>query len=122
MTTVQAEKIAHRKPVLATTGPGTRQRLEGVLAHALKHPTHGARRVAEELMLRGFQIVLACFSRHVCARLYTSNMPVTPVQILNNHALLFFEKQGVKIRTSLSDNGREYCRPAGQAPLRAPAA
>jgi len=55
------------------------------------------------------QTVLDCFSRHVWARLYTSKMPVTAVQILNNHVLPFFEEQGVKIRTILSDNGREYC-------------
>ena len=37
------------------------------------------------------QTVLDCFSRYVWARLYTSKMPVTAVQILNNHALPFFE-------------------------------
>ena len=36
-------------------------------------------------------------------------MPVTAVQILNNHALPFFEKHRVKVQTGLSDNGREYC-------------
>ncbi len=36
-------------------------------------------------------------------------MPVTPVQILNNHALPFFEEHAVKVQTILSDNGREYC-------------
>ena len=38
------------------------------------------------------QTVLDCFSRHVWARLYTSKMPVTAVQILNNHVLPFFEE------------------------------
>ena len=55
------------------------------------------------------QTVLDCFSRYVWARLYTSTMPVTAVQILNNHVLPFFEEHRVKIRTILSDNGREYC-------------
>ena len=62
------------------------------------------------------QTVLDCFSRYVWARLYTSKMPVTAVQILNNHALPFFEKHRVKVQTILSDNGRES---AGQAALRA---
>ena len=31
------------------------------------------------------------------------------LQILNNHALPFFEEHAVKVRTILSDNGREYC-------------
>ncbi len=55
------------------------------------------------------QTVLDCFSRFVWARLYTSKMPVTAVQVLNNHALPFFEKHAVKVQTILSDNGREYC-------------
>ena len=29
---------------------------KAILAHALKHPTHGAQRVADELMLRGLQV------------------------------------------------------------------
>ena len=29
---------------------------EAILAHALEHPTHGAQRVADELMLRGIQV------------------------------------------------------------------
>ena len=29
---------------------------KSILAHALKHPTHGAQRVADELMLRGIQV------------------------------------------------------------------
>ena len=33
------------------------------------------------------QTVLDCFSRYVWARLYTSKMLVTAVQILNNHVL-----------------------------------
>ena len=53
--------------------------------------------------------MLDCFSRSVWARLYTSKMPVTAVQILNNHALPFFEELVVKVHTILSDNGREYC-------------
>ena len=54
------------------------------------------------------QTVLDCFSRHVWARLYTSKMPVTAGQILNNDALPFFEAHAVKVQTILSDNGREY--------------
>ena len=53
--------------------------------------------------------VLDCVSHFVWARLYTSKMPVTAVQILNNHVLPFFEEHGVKVETILSDNGREFC-------------
>ena len=47
------------------------------------------------------------FGRYVWARLYTSKMPVTTVQILNNHALPFFEARAIEVQTILSDNGRE---------------
>ncbi len=68
------------------------------------------------------QTVLDCFSRYVWARLYTSKLPVTAVQILNNHALPFFEEHGLKVQTILSDpanpsfNGREYCGRPDQHP------
>ena len=55
------------------------------------------------------QTVLDCFSRFVWARLYTSKMPVTAVQILNNHVPPFFEAHAAKVQTILSDNGREHC-------------
>ncbi len=54
------------------------------------------------------QTVLDCSSRHVWARLHTSKMPVTAVQILTNHVLPSFEERGVRIRVIVSDNGREY--------------
>ena len=62
------------------------------------------------------QTVLDCFSRYVRARLYTSKMPVTAVQILNNHPLPFFEEHRVKVETILSDNGREFCGREDQHP------
>ena len=55
------------------------------------------------------QTVLDCFSRYVWARLYTSKLPVTAVQILNNHALPFFEGHGLSDPANPSFNGREYC-------------
>lgn len=54
------------------------------------------------------QTVLDCYSRHAWARLYTSKLPLTAVQILNNDVLPFFERHRAKVQTILSDNGREY--------------
>ena len=62
------------------------------------------------------QMVLDCFSRYVWGRLYTSKMPVTAVQILNNHVLPLFEEHGVKVETVLSDNSREFCCREDQHP------
>lgn len=55
------------------------------------------------------QSVMDCFSRYAWARLYTSKLPLTAVQILHNDVLPFFEEQGGAITTVLSDNGREFC-------------
>lgn len=55
------------------------------------------------------QTVLDCYSRHVWARLYTSKLPLTAVQTLNNDVLPFFERHRARVKTILSDNGREYC-------------
>ena len=62
------------------------------------------------------QCVLDCFSRYAWARFYTSKLPVTAVQILNNDVLPFFEKQRARITTILSDNGREFCGRPDQHP------
>ena len=42
----------------SSSGEGKRSATaeEAVLAHALEHPTHGAQRVADEMMLRGIQV------------------------------------------------------------------
>jgi len=55
------------------------------------------------------QTVLDCFSRHAWGRLYTSKLPLTAVQIMNNDVLPFFDEHGVRVQTVLSDNGREFC-------------
>jgi len=55
------------------------------------------------------QSVIDCYSRYAWGRLYTSKLPVTAAQTLNNHVLPFFENHDVAITTILSDNGREFC-------------
>jgi transposase InsO family protein len=55
------------------------------------------------------QSVLDCLSRYAWARIYTSKMPITAVHILNEDVLPFFEDHSVKVRSILSDNGREFC-------------
>ena len=55
------------------------------------------------------QTAIDCHSRHAWARLYTSKLPVTAVQLMNNHVLPAFEQHHAKIDVVLSDNGREFC-------------
>jgi transposase InsO family protein len=55
------------------------------------------------------QSVLDCYSRYAWARLYPNKLPVSAVQILNNDVLPFFDKHQIKVKTILSDNGREFC-------------
>ena len=53
--------------------------------------------------------LLDCFSRYAWGRLYTSKLPLTAVQVMNNDVLPFFEEHRVRAKTVLSDNGREFC-------------
>jgi transposase InsO family protein len=60
------------------------------------------------------QTVVDCHSRFAFGNLYTSKMPVTAVHVLNDRVLPFFEEQGRRVVTVLTDNGPEYCgRPDG---------
>ena len=63
------------------------------------------------------QTVLDCYSRFAFGRLYNSKLPLTAVHVLNNDVLPYFEQQGVRIETLLSDNGREYCGRPDQHPF-----
>jgi len=58
-----------------------------------------------------------CHCRHAWGRLYTSKVPVTAVQTLNNDVLPFFESHNIKVKTILTDNGREYCGREDQHPF-----
>lgn len=62
------------------------------------------------------QTVLDCFSRHAWGRLYTSKLPLTAVQVMNNDVLPFFDEHGIRIHTVLSDIGREFCGRPDQHP------
>ena len=55
------------------------------------------------------QAAIDCHSRYAWARLYTNKLPVTAVQLLNNHVLPTFDKHRAAIQAILSDNGREFC-------------
>ena len=55
------------------------------------------------------QTVLDCFSRYARGRLYTSKLPLTAVQVMHNDVLPFFDEHRVRVKTVLSDNGREFC-------------
>ena len=46
-----------------------------------------------------------------------SKLPLTAVQVMNHDLLRFFEEHRVRVKTVLSDNGREVCgRPGRQSP------
>jgi transposase InsO family protein len=63
------------------------------------------------------QTVLDCHSRYAWGRLFTTKIPMTAVQTLNNFVLPFFEEHNVKVQTVLTDNGREYCGRPDQHPF-----
>ena len=55
------------------------------------------------------QAAIDCHSRYAWARLYTNKLPLTAVQLLNNHVLPTFEKHGASVQAILSESGREFC-------------
>lgn len=55
------------------------------------------------------QTVIDCYSRYAWGRLYHNKLPITAVHVMNNDVLPTFEEHDAKIRTVLSDNGREFC-------------
>lgn len=62
------------------------------------------------------QTAIDCHSRYARARLYTTKLPVTAAQTLNNEVLPTFEEQGARVDVVLSDNGREFCGRPDQHP------
>jgi transposase InsO family protein len=55
------------------------------------------------------QSALDCHTRYAWGRLYTTKLPITAVHLLNDAVLPFFDAHGTRVKTVLSDNGREYC-------------
>jgi len=55
------------------------------------------------------QAVVDVYCSFGFAKLYTSKLPVTTVDVLNDRALPFYDEQGLKVEAVLTDNGREYC-------------
>jgi len=62
------------------------------------------------------QSAIDCHSRYAWGRLFTSKLPLTAVQTLNNDVLPTFEAHAATIDAVLSDNGREFCGRMDQHP------
>jgi transposase InsO family protein len=55
------------------------------------------------------QVVVDVFCSLAFAKVYTSKMPVTACDLLNEGVVPFYEAPGVEIGAVLTDNGREFC-------------
>jgi len=55
------------------------------------------------------QTVVDTYPSLAFAKLYTSKVPVTSADTLNDKVLPFYEEQGVKVLRILTDRGTEYC-------------
>lgn len=62
------------------------------------------------------QSVIDTYSRVGFGKLYTSKLPVTSADILNDRVLPFFEAEGVSVLRMLTDRGTEYCGRIDQHP------
>jgi transposase InsO family protein len=62
------------------------------------------------------QSVIDTYSRVGFGKLYTSKLPVTSADALNDRVLPFFEARGVPVLRILTDRGTEYCGRLDQHP------
>ena len=90
---VKTDKVDARERQIEAHWPGDLVRVDTFYVGTLK----GVGKVY-------LQSVLDCFSRVAWGRLFTSKLPLTAVQTLNNDVLPYFEERGIRIRTVLSDN------------------
>lgn len=49
------------------------------------------------------------YSKVAFAKLYERKTPITATDLLNDRVVPFFDEQGVKLRSVLTDRGTEYC-------------
>lgn len=55
------------------------------------------------------QAVVDTFGSYAFGKLYTSKLPETAADLLNDRVLPFYRKHGLRVEHILTDNGREYC-------------
>lgn len=55
------------------------------------------------------QVVIDAFCSLAFAKVYTSKMPITAVDLVYDRVLPFYEALGVAVNAVLNDNGREFC-------------
>jgi len=55
------------------------------------------------------QAVVDTYGSYAFAKLYTSKLPETAVDVLYDRALPFYESHDLRVEHILTDNGREYC-------------
>lgn len=55
------------------------------------------------------QAVVDTYGSFAFAKLYTSKLPETAVDVLYDRVLPFYDAQGIEVENILTDNGREYC-------------
>ena len=60
------------------------------------------------------QTFVDTYSKVAFAKLYTTKIPITAADILNDRVLPFFEQQGLPMLRILTDRGTEYCVKAEQ--------
>lgn len=59
------------------------------------------------------QAVIDTYSKAGFGKLYTSKLPVTAADVLNDPVFPFFEEQGVPVLRIMTDRGTEYCGSVG---------
>lgn len=55
------------------------------------------------------QVVVDVFCSFGFAKVYTSKMPITAADLMNDRVLPFYAALGITVGATLTDNGREFC-------------
>jgi transposase InsO family protein len=55
------------------------------------------------------QAVVDTYGSYAFGKLYTSKLPITAADVLNDRVLPFYLGHGMRVEHILTDNGREYC-------------
>jgi transposase InsO family protein len=110
-----AEGIVYTEAQLVALEKAKRERQNDPEEIETHHPGY---LVAQDTMYVGYlkgvgriyeQTVIDTYSSVAFAKLYTSKVPVTAADALNDRVLPFFEAQGVTILRMLTDRGTEFC-------------
>ncbi len=81
--------------------------------YSRRHSTGKRSRITEDILK---EIVIGTYSSVAFAKVYTTKVPVTAADVLNDRVLPFFEGHAIPVLRVLTDRGTEFCGTADKHP------